>query len=44
MLWLCRQPIRTPTLPLKGRKKFYFSPFKGEIARGMGGFQKSILF
>ena len=44
MLWLFRQPIPTPTLPLKGRGKLYFSPFKGEIERGMGGFQKSILF
>jgi len=29
------RPIPTPTLPLKGREPS-FSPFKGEVRRGMG--------
>jgi len=40
---LLTRPIPTPALPLKGRVKINFSPFKGEIERGMGPCSMSIL-
>jgi len=39
MLYVIRlsaEPIPTPALPLKGRVKSYFSPFKGETEEGDG--------
>jgi len=35
-------PIPTLDLPLKGRKAYNFSPFKGEIERGMGSISEEV--